>query len=88
MVVVAAAVVFPPDTYVDGVDDSKKLDAATRARLAVDIRAKASGVAVGIATVAECVESQAVLDELQRLGVDFAQGFFVATPLPIAQLTA
>jgi ribonuclease HII len=51
--VVAAAVVFPPDTYVDGVDDSKKLDAGTRERLAVDIRAKASGVSVGIATVAE-----------------------------------
>jgi ribonuclease HII len=44
---------FPPDTYVDGVNDSKKLDAPTRERLAVDIRAKASGVAVGIATVEE-----------------------------------
>ena len=51
--VVAAAVMFPPDTYVDGVDDSKKLDAPTREKLAVEIRAKASGVAVGIATVAE-----------------------------------
>src|SRR5689334_11581515 len=51
--VVAAAVVFPPDTYVDGVDDSKKLDAATRERLSVHIRQKASGVAVGIATVEE-----------------------------------
>jgi len=51
--VVAAAVMFPPDTYVDGVDDSKKLDAPTRERLALDIRAKASGVAVGIATVEE-----------------------------------
>jgi len=51
--VVAAAVMFPPDIYVDGVDDSKKLDAPTRARLAVEIRAKASGVSVGIATVAE-----------------------------------
>ena len=46
------------------------------------------GRALGIATVAECVESEAVLDELQRIGVDFAQGFFVAAPLPIAQLTA
>ena len=51
--VVAAAVMFPPEIYVDGVDDSKKLDAPTRARLAVEIRAKASGVSVGIATVAE-----------------------------------
>jgi len=51
--VVAAAVMFPPEVYVDGVDDSKKLDAPTRSRLAVEIRCKASGVAVGIATVQE-----------------------------------
>ncbi|MDB6090348.1 MAG: hypothetical protein JWN85_3132 [Gammaproteobacteria bacterium] len=44
------------------------------------------GRALGIATVAECVESQAVLDELERIGVDFAQGYFMANPLPIAQL--
>lgn len=54
--VVAAAVMFPPATEIAGVDDSKKLDADTRARLAVEIRAKASGVAVGIATVAEIDE--------------------------------
>jgi diguanylate cyclase (GGDEF)-like protein/PAS domain S-box-containing protein len=44
------------------------------------------GRALGIATVAECVESAAVLEELRRIGVDFAQGYFVARPLPIAQL--
>ncbi|MGH8137920.1 MAG: EAL domain-containing protein [Steroidobacteraceae bacterium] len=44
------------------------------------------GRALGIATVAECVETEAVLDELKVIGVDFAQGFFVASPLPIAQL--
>ncbi len=44
------------------------------------------GRALGISTVAECVESAAVLEELQRIGVDFAQGFFVAAPLPIAEL--
>jgi diguanylate cyclase (GGDEF)-like protein/PAS domain S-box-containing protein len=44
------------------------------------------GRALGIATVAECVETQAVLDELKRIGVDFAQGFHLARPLPIAQL--
>ena len=49
--VVAAAVMFPPDTEIAGVDDSKRLDAPTRERLAVEIRARASGVAVGIATV-------------------------------------
>jgi ribonuclease HII len=51
--VVAAAVMFPPDTEIAGVDDSKRLDAPTRERLAAEIRAKASGVSVGIATVAD-----------------------------------
>src|SRR5262249_6296969 len=46
------------------------------------------GRALGISTVAECVETEAVLEELKRIGVDFAQGFFVAAPLPIAELTA
>jgi diguanylate cyclase (GGDEF)-like protein/PAS domain S-box-containing protein len=44
------------------------------------------GRALGVATVAEGVESQAVLDELKRIGVDFAQGYLIAHPLPIAQL--
>jgi diguanylate cyclase (GGDEF)-like protein/PAS domain S-box-containing protein len=44
------------------------------------------GRALGIATVAECVETQAVLDELKRIGVDFAQGFLLAHPQPIEQL--
>ena len=54
--VVAAAVMFPPDTELAGVDDSKKLDAPTRERLAREIRSHASGVAVGIATVEEIDE--------------------------------
>ena len=44
------------------------------------------GRALGIATVAECVETQAVLEELKRIGVDYAQGFYLARPAPIAQL--
>ncbi len=44
------------------------------------------GRALGIATVAECVETQPVLEELQRIGVDFAQGYLVAAPKPIAEL--
>jgi ribonuclease HII len=51
--VVAAAVVFPPQTDIAGVDDSKRLDAATRAHLALTIRAKASGIGIGMASVAE-----------------------------------
>jgi ribonuclease HII len=49
--VVAAAVVFEPGTDIAGIDDSKKLDAPTRERLAREIRAKAAGVGVGISTV-------------------------------------
>jgi diguanylate cyclase (GGDEF)-like protein/PAS domain S-box-containing protein len=44
------------------------------------------GRALGIATIAECVETAVVLEELKRLGVDYAQGYYIARPLPIAQL--
>ena len=49
--VVAAAVMFPPNTDIAGINDSKQLDAATREELARQIRAKATGVSVGIGTV-------------------------------------
>src|SRR5512144_119565 len=42
--VVAAAVMFPPGTDIAGVDDSKKLDPASRATLALEIRSRASGL--------------------------------------------
>jgi len=51
--VVAAAVMFPPETDIPGIDDSKQLDAGTRAMLADEIRARASGLGVGIASVEE-----------------------------------
>src|SRR5439155_5633776 len=51
--VVAAAVMFPPQTDIAGIDDSKRLDPATRAALALRIRAEASGLGVGVATVEE-----------------------------------
>ncbi|HET7728452.1 MAG TPA: ribonuclease HII [Usitatibacter sp.] len=54
--VVAAAVMFPPDTAIAGVDDSKRLDAPTREKMAAEIRARASGVSVGIASVEEIDE--------------------------------
>ncbi|MEZ0311079.1 MAG: ribonuclease HII [Myxococcota bacterium] len=46
--VVAAAVILPAGTSIAGIDDSKKLDAPTRERLAVEIRACA--VAFSIAS--------------------------------------
>lgn len=51
--VVAAAVVFAPDTAIEGVDDSKRLDPARRARLAEVIRKEATGIGIGIAEVEE-----------------------------------
>lgn len=36
-----------------------------------------------IETIAEGVEDQATLDELQRLGVDYAQGYWIGRPAPL-----
>ena len=54
--VVAAAVMFPPDTDIAGVDDSKKLEPEVRLALAQEIRVKAAGVGLGLCTVAEIDE--------------------------------
>jgi ribonuclease HII len=51
--VVAAAVMFPPATEIAGIDDSKRLDPETRSVLALEIRAKASGLGIGVASVEE-----------------------------------
>jgi ribonuclease HII len=48
--VVAAAVILPGDCVLPGLDDSKKLDAPTRARLDVEVRRRA--LAIGVGTVA------------------------------------
>lgn len=49
----AAAVVFAPGSRIPGVDDSKKLDAETRCRLAGEIKATAVAWCVGFAEVDE-----------------------------------
>src|SRR5213078_2683674 len=46
--VIAAAVVLPPGTCLDGVADSKVLQAPVRERLAVEIRRRALAVGLGI----------------------------------------
>lgn len=48
--VVAAAVVLPADCVLPGLDDSKKLDAESRARLEPEIRRHALSVGVGVVT--------------------------------------
>ncbi len=42
---------------------------------------------LGLVVVAEGVESQSVLERLQALGCDQAQGFHLARPMPAARLT-
>jgi ribonuclease HII len=49
----AAAVVFAPGSRIPGVDDSKKLDAGTRDRLALEIKQTAVAWCVGFAEVEE-----------------------------------
>jgi EAL domain-containing protein (putative c-di-GMP-specific phosphodiesterase class I) len=44
------------------------------------------GRTLGIATVAEKVETAGVLRELTALGVDYAQGWHVERPAPVAGL--
>jgi ribonuclease HII len=51
--VAAAAVVFQPGSRIPGVDDSKKLDAACRDRLAGEIKEAAAAWSIGFAEVEE-----------------------------------
>ena len=51
--VVDAAVIFPPGSEIEGVDDSKALDEDTRKTLDQEIRQKASAVAIGLVEVEE-----------------------------------
>src|SRR5437870_6902944 len=52
--VVAAVVVLPPGTWLDGVADSKVLQAAVRERLAAVIRRRALAVGLGMVEPEEC----------------------------------
>jgi len=42
------------------------------------------GQAMGIKTIAERVETRQVLDKLGSLGVEFAQGYYIARPISVA----
>jgi ribonuclease HII len=65
--VVAAAVVFPPDAVVEGVDDSKRLGAEQREALAGEIRRAAAGIGVGVVEVAEIDASDIYRAGLQAM---------------------
>lgn len=51
--VVAAAVILPPSVMIEGVRDSKALSQARRDELAIQIRAVATGVGVGVCSPEE-----------------------------------
>lgn len=44
------------------------------------------GHEMGLQTIAEFVESQAILEHLREIGVDFVQGYHVGRPRPLEQL--
>ncbi len=44
------------------------------------------GHVMGLETIAEFVETEEVLDALQRLGVDYAQGYFIGKPVPLHEV--
>ncbi|MES1949642.1 PAS/PAC sensor(s)-containing diguanylate cyclase/phosphodiesterase [Salinisphaera sp. S4-8] len=46
------------------------------------------GQAMGLLTVAEHVETRAMLDALRTIGVDYAQGYHVARPIPFEMLSS
>jgi len=41
------------------------------------------GHIIGIQTIAECAENSAIIKQLTNLGVDYAQGYAISTPMPI-----
>ncbi|MBS4096121.1 MAG: EAL domain-containing protein [Sulfuricella sp.] len=44
------------------------------------------GHVMGIKTIAEYVENDAILEKLRAIGVDYAQGFGIAMPAPLVEL--
>jgi EAL domain-containing protein (putative c-di-GMP-specific phosphodiesterase class I) len=41
---------------------------------------------MGIETIAEFVHNEAILERLTALGVDYAQGYAIGAPVPLASI--
>ncbi len=65
-------------SFVQGVETNEEQQQLTASMVAM-------ARALGIATLAEGVETEAAALMLQRLGCDFAQGFLIAEPMSFAQ---
>lgn len=74
--------------------DFIKIDGRLVRALADDVVSRAVAEAINriahvlaIQTVAECAESESVVERLKELGIDHAQGYGLAAPLPIESLS-
>lgn len=45
------------------------------------------GHVLNIVTIAECAENEEIVAELRRLGIDYAQGFALGRPIPLAGIS-
>ena len=69
-------------------DKSFSMTAATSKESRAFIKSTVDlGHELALRTVAEGVEDQATLDYLKAIGCDFAQGYFIARPMPIEQVS-
>ena len=78
----AAAVILKPRTRIAGLDDSKKLSAATREALEVEIKDRAVAWAVGFASVEEIAE----LNILQATGLAMRRAVEALAVTPVFAL--
>jgi ribonuclease HII len=67
--VVAAAVILPRDSVLPGLDDSKKLDAESRARLEREVRRRAVAVGVGVVSAQEIDSRDILRSSLQAMRI-------------------
>lgn len=44
------------------------------------------GHVMGLKTIAEFVQNEAILEKLEQMGVDYAQGYYISHPRPLEQL--
>jgi len=42
---------------------------------------------MNIKTVAECVENRHIYEEIKRIGVNYAQGYYIANPMPLVEFS-